>query len=1058
MRKESIHEWSGDTMRKKAMSLLVAVFILIPSAFSHDPGNGFSRKQKQESQLRQAEATLASTPAQEKIKLKGLVQDETGEPLIGVSILVEGTTLGTLTDVDGLFSLDVAIGQQLRLTYLGYETITQRVNSDKYLVIVMKNTGVMLDDVVVTALGIRREAKSLTYNVQEIKSSEVTLVKDASFVNSLAGKVAGVQINSSASGMGGSTRVVMRGNKSLTGNNNALYVIDGIPMPSLKTQQPENTFENGSDDGDFDGISNLNPDDIESISVLTGAAASALYGSQGANGVVLITTKKGQEGKLTVSYSNSTSFMNPFVMPKFQNTYGQAVPGESPDSWGRKLENPSSYRPKDFFQTAYALSNGLSFSSGTARNQTYGSFSAFKGRGIIPSNDYERYNFSIRSSSELIENKLFLDLSAFYMKQKDVNAKTQGRYHNPLVPVYLFPPGDDMDKYKVYKRYNAERNFQTQYWKFGGGDENMQNPYWIVNEEEFVNNRNRYMFNMALKYNILDWMNITGRAKLDNLEGVSERKLGASTIELFASPYGNYLQDKYTSRNTYADMILNMDKRFEVFGFTANLGTSIQDTQYEMTGYEGHLTVANHFHFSSIASTGTEYGGSTIATQYIYHDQLQSVFGTAQLNYNSLVFVDLTGRIDWPSSLVFSKKKYFAYPSVGVTGIISDMVDLSPAKISFLKTRLSYARVGNYPERFIGRTSYPIENGAVNMWSYPSAPYLKPEDTRSLEAGINLKFFGTKLGIDATVYKSNTFNQLFKQNLSPTSGYNYQYVNAGNVENKGIELAVSYKQQLGPVDWMSNITYTQNRNRIIELIPDGTIDPKTGEPMDGEDWMEVGVKTPEGYQMILTKGGSIGDIYLTGLAVDHKGYVKVDPYTGAVSSDKQTLLYAGNASPKFNLGFRNSFSYKGFNLSFLLDARVGGVVVSATEMIMGRYGVSQASGKARDEGGMWLNDRQVNAETYYKSVGNATLAPFVYSATNVRLREMALSYALPAYWFKDKLQAVEVSLTGRNLLMLYNKAPFDPELTASTGTYFQGYDYFMQPSLRSLGFGLRVVF
>lgn len=1014
--------------------------------------------------LKREKATQAPRPENTKQqpsrKISGTVTDDDGETVIGATVIEKGNpSNGTVTDIDGNFTLTVSSSDAvLEISYVGYQAQSVPTNGLTAIHITLRVDTQTLSEVVVTALGIKREAKSLTYNVQEIQSSEITLVKDASFINSLAGKIAGVQINNSASGIGGSTRVVMRGNKSLTGNNNALYVIDGIPMPGLKSQQPGNSFENGADEGDFDGISNINPDDIESISVLTGAAAATLYGSQGANGVVLITTKKGSEGKLKLTFSNSTSFMNPFVMPKFQNTYGQAVQGESPDSWGEKLEKPSTYRPKDFFQTGTSVNNGLSFSFGTAKNQTYGSFSALNARGIIPTNDYDRYNFSIRNSTELIDDKLFLDLSAFYMKQKDVNAKTQGRYHNPILPIYLFPPGDDMDKYKVYKRYNAERGFATQFWQYGGGDENMQNPYWIVNEEQFINKRNRYMFNMTLKYDILDWMSVTGRAKTDNLEGQTERKLGASTIELFASPFGNYLQNNYYSRNSYADMILNIDKRFELFGITANLGASIQDTQYELTGYEGHLTVANHFHYSAIANTGTEYGGSTKATQDKYHDQLQAGFGTVQFNYNSLLFLDLTGRTDWPSSLVFSKKKYFFYPSVGLTGIFSDMVDLSPAKVSFLKGRISYSEVGNYPERFIGKTSYKVENGTVNLLSYPSAPYLKPERTKSIETGINMKLFDAKLDVDFTYYKSNTYNQLFRQNLSPTTGYSYQYVNAGNVENKGIELALGYRQKIGRVNWTSNFTYTLNRNRIIELIPEGTPDPRTGEPMHEESRMEVGSRTPEGYQMILTKGRAIGDIYVTGLLVDHHGHVKVDPYTGNVTSDKQTLIYAGNASPKYNLGFRNSFSFNGFNLSFLVDARVGGVVVSATEMIMGKYGVSEASAKAREAGGVSVNGKLINTESYYKEVGHATLAPFVYSATNVRLREMALSYALPANWFNNKLEAVELSLTGRNLLMIYNKAPFDPELTASTGTYFQGYDYFMQPSLRSLGFGLKVVF
>ena len=358
------------------------------------------------------------TNSQASKTVKGKIVDENGEPLIGVNVAVDGTTTGTITDFDGNFSMSAFANSTLKVSYIGYATQLVAVSDKEFYSITMRPDNEVLDEVVVTALGIKRETKSLTYNVQEMKAADLTTVKDASFMNSLAGKIAGVTINQSASGIGGSTRVVMRGLKSITNDNNALYVIDGIPMASMRTSQDKSFYEN-ADGGDSDGISSLNPDDIESMSVLTGAAAAALYGSSGANGVVLITTKKGEEGKLRVSYSNDTQFMSPFVMPEFQNTYGSAE-GEFA-SWG--AAKATSWEPKDFFQTGFTETNSLGLSAGNNRNQTYFSAASTNARGIIPNNTYNRYNFTLRNTTELIEDKLTLDMSASYIitnKQTDI--------------------------------------------------------------------------------------------------------------------------------------------------------------------------------------------------------------------------------------------------------------------------------------------------------------------------------------------------------------------------------------------------------------------------------------------------------------------------------------------------------------------------------------------------------------------------------------------------------------------------------------------------------------
>ncbi|MCD7901737.1 MAG: SusC/RagA family TonB-linked outer membrane protein [Bacteroides sp.] len=966
---------------------------------------------------------------------------------------MQGANAGTITNIDGDFSLSADIGNVLIVSYLGY--VTQHVtvtDSDSYQ-IRMPLDALELETVVVTALGIKRETKALTYNVQEIKADEITGIKDANFVNSLAGKIAGVQINSSASGIGGSSRVVMRGTKSLFGENNALYVIDGVPIMNTKKEQPESFYET-PDGGDSDPVSFLNTDDVENISVLTGAAAAALYGSQGANGVILITTKKGEEGRLRVNYSNSTQFMTPFVMPKFQNSYGSKDNGFN--SWGAKLDSPTSYDPKDFFQTGFTEINSLSASVGSAMNQTYVSLGSMQARGLLPNNDLSRININIRNSTDLIKDKLSMDLSMSYARQKDLNMMTQGQYHNPLLPLYLFPRGDDFNKYKVYERYDAERNFKTQFWPYGNQGLGMQNPYWITNKERFQNKTDRYSMTASLKYDVLDWLNVIGRVRMDNTENTYTRKISASSDLLFASENGYYQKQKLSDKQLYADILANIDKRFDNgISITSTIGASIMDVRNDVSGLEGFLVqVPDFFSFENIDMSDAQ----TKPIQSDYHDQTQAIFATLQIGYQSKVYLDLTARNEWASQLAFTDKgTSFFYPSVGLSGVLSDIFELPWDIISFLKVRASYSEVGNAPKRYITRNSYGMSNGSLNLISFYPATGLKPELTKAFEVGTNIRLWKDKINLDVTYYNSNTYNQLFNTEIL-TPGKDNIYLNAGKVNNWGLELSLGFKDKFGPVSWNSNLIYTLNRNKIKQLIPEGTIDPTTGLDLSQKSF----ILTANGsYRMELHEGQPMGDIYVSTLRKDNNGYVHVDGESGAVTADPNNWIRAGNVNPKYNMGWSNTVSYKGFDLNFLIDARVGGVGVSATQALMDRFGTSESSAKARDEGGVLVNEGRLNPENYYAVVGGGTtgiLSEYIYSSTNVRLREASLSYTFPTKWFKGYIDRLSVSLIGRNLLMIYNKAPYDPEVTASTGTYYQGFDYFMQPSLRSLGFGVKVQF
>ena len=451
-------------------------------------------------------------------KLSGIVKDDKGDPLIGVNVSFKGSPTGTVTGLDGRFSILAAKGNIIEFSYVGYTTQYITVGDASSLTVVLEEDAKALDEVVVTALGIKRAEKALSYSVQQVKSDAINDVKDANFVNGLTGKVAGVSINRSSSGIGGATRVVMRGAKSIVGNNNVLYVVDGMPIGNPSKGEINNDY---STPGGGEGISDFNPEDIESLSILTGPAAAALYGSSAANGVILINTKKGQEGKLKISISNNTEFMTPYVMPEFQNRYGNAK--GSYKSWGEMLQQPSTFRPKDFFKTGANIMNAANFSVGNKNNQTFVSVATTNSTGIIPNNEYYRYNFTLRNTASMLNDKLHLDLGASYVLQGDQNMLSAGRYFNPLVPLYLFPRGEDFEAVKVYERYDTNRKFPIQEWSYGDQGLNLENPYWIVNREMFVSKKKRYMFYANVKYDILSWLNIAGRIRVDNTNTTSER-------------------------------------------------------------------------------------------------------------------------------------------------------------------------------------------------------------------------------------------------------------------------------------------------------------------------------------------------------------------------------------------------------------------------------------------------------------------------------------------------------------------------------------------------------
>jgi len=977
----------------------------------------------------------------------GTIKDKNGEPLIGVSVAVKGTTTGTMTDVDGNFSIRVPEGKNLEVTYIGFVSQTLNVGSQSSFNIVLQESDVNLDEVVVTALGIKRAQKALSYNVQEIKGEELTGVKDVNFMNSLSGKVAGVNINASAAGIGGATRVVMRGSKSITKDNNALYVIDGVPIFNASNGGLSQNNEY-ADQPRGEGIADLNPDDIESMSVLTGPAAAALYGSNAANGAIVITTKKGATGKPKVTISNQTTFSRPFVMPEFQNRYGNNA-GEY-KSWGDK-QSKYSYDPKDFFDTGATTQTSATLSVGTDKNQTYMSLGATSANGIIPENEYQKYNVTLRNTTKFLNDKMTLDFGFSYIKQKDKNMMAQGQYYNPLVPVYTYARGEDFSYAKNYEVYNETLGYNEQQWKWGDQGLAMQNPYWIINRNQMTNKRDRYMMNANLQYDILDWLNVMGRARLDNSHNNLAQKNFATTNQLFASATGRYKSTKEDYKQVYADLLLNINKYFGDYSLTANFGTSISDMRSDESGIDGAaLKIPNFFAITNIDKDAPK----TKLIQDGWHEQTQSVFANIELGWKSMLYLTLTGRNDWASALANTSNSSFFYPSVGLSGVISEMVTL-PSFISYMKVRGSYSSVGSAIPRNLSIPTYEYDEqgGFWKTNTYMPITDLKPERTGSWEAGLSSKFWGNRLSLDLTWYKSNTKNQTLEVPVSPSTGYTSMYIQTGDVENQGVEITLGADNKWGNFYWNSTFTASYNKNTIKQLGK--YTDPVTGELVNLEYISQGGIGASE---FRLMSGGTMGDFWVKKkLKYDDNGSVVLNENGGPELEN--TMEKAGSVLPKWNLGFRNDFRWKDLTFGFLISARLGGIVVSPTQAILDGFGVTETTAAARDRGGVLIGNTTIDANKYYSVTGQTEglLSDYIYKATNVRLQELTVGYNLPSKWFNDVMK-VNVSFVGRNLWMLYNKAPFDPEATASTGTYFQGIDYFMQPSLRNLGFSVKVEF
>jgi TonB-linked SusC/RagA family outer membrane protein len=996
---------------------------------------------------------------QQAVTVSGTVADETGEGMPGVNVLVKGTTTGVVTDVNGSYSISVPGNNAvLVFSFLGYVTIERTVGNQRIINITMAEDSKQIDEVVVTALGIVKKEKSLTYSTQVVGGEELTRAKDPNMINSLAGKTAGVQINRSASGLGGSVRVVIRGSRSVNGGNQPLYVIDGMPINSGSNSSVATTIGGNNDAGNRDagdGISDLNPDDIESINILKGPAAAALYGTSAANGVVIISTKKGKAGRVDISFSSNTTWESAtYGIPEFQNSYGGVT-----SSWGNELSDKTPYDyVKDFFQTGLTTINSLTLSAGSEAMQSYFSYANTYGKGVIENSELDKHNLNFRETANFFDKKLTVDANVNLMYQKGKNRPSPGGFYlNPLVGLYRFPRGgrvqggESFEYYKEnYQYLDAGRNLYLQDWytRISGGWE--QNPYWLINKLPNVDDRYRTLANLNLSFKFNEHFSLTARGNVDFSAGNYEMKMYTGTDNALATGNnGRYIVDESNSLSLYGDLMLTWQQQFGNFAVNASVGTSINDNSGKSMGFDSYPGKLYNPNIFSINNIDLNSGSNSLGK---YHGQEQAVFFAGQLGFRDWLFLDVTARNDWTSTLAYTDymNKGFFYPSVGLNWIINESLQL-PEWINLGKVRSAWSKVGNGLPRY---RSYPLNSvgrgGVINYNTTAPFSELQPEMTTSIEAGTEWRLFNSRLEIDLTYYKTNTRNQIFSLAAPSGSKYTTYYVNAGNIQNQGIEVVLGGSPVwIGDFRWRTSVNYSHNRNEVIELA-------------EGLDRFNFGGGGSNSYDMRLEVGGSFGDFYGRAFLRDDQGNIQYDD-DGIPQPDKSDYKKIGNTSPDFNLGWQNTFTYKGFSLYFLIDGRFGGDVLSLTEAELDKYGVSKRTGDERLNHGVAFDGRTIeNVERFYGIVGgrDGITEHYVYDATNIRLRELSIGYSLPRNVLKSLavVKNAELSLIARNLFFFKNNAPYDPDGTLSVGNGLQGVDVFGLPSSRSFGFNLKINF
>ncbi len=1024
------------------------------------------------------------------VTVQGTVTDEKNESLPGVSVLIKGIQTGTITDVAGRYALEVPDAEAVLIfSFVGFETVEERVGNRQTLDVTMRETQQQLQEVVVTALGIEREKRSLGYASQTVEGEELTVARETNVVNSLSGRVAGVQINQAGTGPGGTSKVVIRGLASIVGNNSPLFVVDGVPMSN---PQGGGAQFGGIDYGD--GISNLNPDDIASINVLKGASATALYGSRGQNGVIMITTKQGRARKgIGVEFNTNFTAETPLVLPNFQNRFGRGSGGNFPVdengnfsnvtrvSWGERMRGqtevngqplvnwtgrPTPYSPqpdniRDFFRTGQTFTNSLAFSGGDDRTQARLSLLHLRRENIVPNSNLERVSVNLNVRSQL-SKRLLVEGKVNYIRQDAFNRPNLTlNPDNPMKSLIEMPRSIVLDDLRDFQTPAGRPRVYTN----APGVDQWQNPFWAVNLNTNDDTRDRIIGYVRVEYQFADWLKGHIRSGTDFFNDFRENRNATNTIYRVTPDQSFYSQFYGRAEERNTDLLLTASRNLgSDINLSANVGANLLTirTRSLSTTAQG-LNIPNFFVIQNARSTVTSEAAS--------NKEIQSAYAAVQASFRNLLFLELTGRNDWSSALPAEARSYF-YPGLSGTFVFTDALNLGWQPLTFGKLRGSWAQVGNDTDPHQLDLLY-----AVNALSHGGQTFgqllttqppvgLRPERTTSVEGGLDLSFFDNRLTAEVTYYRAGTRDQILNVPVSKASGFTSSLLNAGLVVNQGVEVVLR-----GTVVETRNfrydafVNYARNRSRVETLAPNVDV------------YQLGGTYDQFGVRIQAEVGRPFGDIYAD------RAYLR-DPATGArliganglPMPDPAGIRRIGNYQPDFIGGIGNNFTYKNFSLRTLIDVRKGGDIFSFSQAVAAANGNAEytqfdrlewyagAGGYVaqgvREDGSP--NTIEVDPQTYWQFVGGraSTFAEeFLYDGSFVKLREVILSYQLPAPWLERTfVQRADVALVGRNLLFIFkNTDGFDPEATFNAGND-QGIEAFAFPSTRSLGVNLNLSF
>lgn len=1050
--------------------------------------------------------------AQGKI-VSGSVTDGDGLPLLGVTIIVDGSSSGTTTDFDGKYSISVSEGQVLSFSYVGYETKRVTVGSSSTINVTL-SSGSALSEVVITALGVSREKQSLGYATQEVAGEDISSVQTDNFTNSLSGRVSGLHIRRN-NNFGGSTNVVIRGNTSLTGDNQALFVVDGVPIDNRNTNAAAQATASGNYYDYGNAASDINPDDIESVNVLKGAAASALYGSRAANGVIIITTKKGRRSTglgITISSGVTTGSIDSKTFAKYQNQYGAGYDGEiftfediTGDGVADQLSNyldDGSYGPafdpnlliyqwdafdpsspnyltktpwvaakkgaKYFFENPVTLSNSISIANGSDEGSYRLSYTKLDQSGLMPNSQIDRHNVSFSGNFD-VNDKLNVAASANYIKTDALGRNSTG-YNDNIVGLFRQWWQTNVDVRQQRDIFmNTDRNIS---WNPGAAAPGSQpiywdNPYWTRYKNYQNDTRNRFLGKIELNYKIADWLSVMGRVATDTYnERQEERRAVGSVPANFGVTRGNvdsgYARKEITSTETNYDLMLNFNKDIsERISFAGLLGSNIRRNEFNsvFASTAGGLLIPDLYALQN----GRDSSPNPIeAAEKVGVD---GIFGSVSFGLDNTLYLDASVRRDHASTLPKDNSTFY-YPSVSSSFVFSRLLDIQ--NIDFGKLRLNYAEVGNAaPFDRLLDTYFVNDDIGTTLPSASKNPNLKPERTKSYEAGLEMRFFDSRIGFDLAYYKSNSIDQIINVPVSTSTGYTSKLLNAGEIENKGFEFGLN----LVPIrtedfNWNMNVNFTKAKNKVVEL-PEGT------------ETIQLG-RFQGGLTIQATKGQPYGVLYGTDYVYDNNGNKLVNPETGYYMRTPTSNNVIGDTNPDWLMGISNSLSYKDFSFSFLIDIQKGGSVFSLDQYYGEATGLYPNSAFINDlgnpvrnalsDGGGFINEGvhpdgtqnniRVDASEF-GSFGYAALpnSEFVYDASYVKLRQVNLTYNMPTSLLNNTfLTGVQFSLTGSNLWIIHKNVPFaDPEAGLSSGN-LQGYLTGAIPTTREYGFNVKLQF